>query len=94
MVNFDQMWFIFNIVSPAVHTLLPSVLRRLNFYGIEALILILKKVLNCRYNHIIGPASQSSIFHDGEQNVSQIVPNQENMEGDFKTSSKQVTHSS
>ena len=44
-----------NIVSPAVHTLLPSVLQHLDSCGIEALILILEKVLNCRYNLIIGP---------------------------------------
>ena len=43
--------FFLNIVSPAVHTLLPSELQRLDSLGNdywEALILILDKVLNCR----------------------------------------------
>ena len=43
------------IVFPAVHTLLPSVLQCLDSCGIEALILILEKVLNCRYDLMIGP---------------------------------------
>ena len=43
------------MVIPAVHTLLPSVLLRLDSLGIEALILILEKVLICRYDLFIGP---------------------------------------
>ena len=43
----------FNIVSPAVHTLLSSVLQRLDScHGIEAL--ILEEVLRWRYELIIG----------------------------------------
>ena len=54
----------FNIVSPAVHILLPSVVQHLDSCGIESLILILKKVLNCRYDLIIesDTASQRSVF--------------------------------
>ena len=34
--NFTKMWFIFqHVVSPVVHTLLPSVLQRLDSRGIE-----------------------------------------------------------
>ena len=53
--NLTKCGLFFNIVSPAVHTLFPSVLQCLDSCGIEALILILKKVLNCRYDFIIGP---------------------------------------
>ena len=69
MVEFDQIWFIFqHIVSPVVHTLLPSVLQRVDYHGVEALILILKKVLNYRYDLITSPILLSSqvFFHVGE----------------------------
>ena len=56
MVEFDQMWFIFNIVSHAVHIGVAAL--GLPWYietyapgaasGIETLILILEKVLKCR----------------------------------------------
>ena len=51
------MWSIFHEVSPVVHTLLSSVLQRLDYCGVEDLILdlILEKVLNFRYDLIIGP---------------------------------------
>ena len=54
--NLTKCGLIFNIhvVSPAVHTLLPSALQRLDSGSIEALILILKNVPNCRYD-LIGP---------------------------------------
>ena len=42
MVEFDQYGLFFNIVFPAVHTLLLP-LARLDSRGIEALILILEK---------------------------------------------------
>ena len=68
-----------------VHTLLPSVLQHLDSRGIEALILILKKILNCRMwpHHWSNTASQPSGFFLcwGTEN-SQIVPNQESMGGD------------
>ena len=54
-------------------------------WHIEALILIFEKVLNCRYGLIIGPILLPSLvlFHVREQkNNSQMVPAQENMEGD------------
>ena len=53
--NLTQCGLCFSIVSRAVHTLLPLVLQRLDSCGIQALILILEKVLNCRYDLIIGP---------------------------------------
>ena len=71
MIKLDQMWFIFNIVSPAVHTLLPVVLQCLDSHGIEAVILILKEVFSCRYDLIIGPILfLSQVFlHVGEQQI-------------------------
>ena len=76
--NLTKCGLFFNIVSLAVHTLLPSVLQRLDSRGTEALIPSLEKVINCRYlDLIIGP-----ILLVGEQKISQMVPNQENMEGD------------
>ena len=73
-----------NIVSPVVHTLLPSVLQRLDSCGI-------KIVLNCRYDLIVGPiiASQLSAFSSWGTENSQMVPNQENMEGDQPSSKPQ-----
>ena len=88
MVKFDQMWFIFQHSLPCgPHTgLLPLVLQHLNSHGIEALIRILEKVLNCRYMYdlIISPILlPSQLFvHVWEQKKSQLVPNQDNMEGD------------
>ena len=86
--NLTKCGLFFNIVSPAVHALLPSVLQRLDSRGIEALILILeeeKQILNCRYDLIIGPILLPSqvFFHVawGTED-SQMVPNQENVEGD------------
>ena len=75
--NLTKCGLFFNIVSPAVHTLLPSVLQRLDSLGIEALILILKKSSKfCKYNLIIG-----LIFSCWRTENIQMVPNQ-NMEGD------------
>ena len=51
--NFRKCGLFFNIVSTAVHTLLPSLLQHLDSHSIEALVLILEKVLNCRYDPII-----------------------------------------
>ena len=80
--NLTKCGLFFNIVSPTVYTLLSSVLQRLDSRGIEALILILEKVPNYRYDLIIGPRLlPSQVFlHVGEQKNSQMVPNQENME--------------
>ena len=74
MVGFDQnVAYIFNIVSPAVRTLLPSVLQCLDFRGIEALILVLEKVLDCRYYLIIGlillPSQGVCFLHVGGQKL-------------------------
>ena len=63
---------LFNIVSPAVHTFLPSVLQGLDSRGTEALTQIFEKFLNSRYNCIIGPIllpSQVFFFHVGEQKI-------------------------
>ena len=63
----------FNIVSPVVHALLPSLLQCLDSLGIEALILILKKVpkLQIWPHYIIGPILLPSkvFFHVGEQKI-------------------------
>ena len=51
--NLTKCGLFFIIVFSAVHTLLPSVLQRLDSRCMKVLILILKKVLNCRYDLII-----------------------------------------
>ena len=86
MVKFDQMRFIYQQVSPAVHTLLPLVLQRLDSGSIEALILILEKSpqLQINYDFIIGPIllfSKVVFFRLGNINI-QMVPSQENMDSD------------
>lgn len=53
MLEFDQMLFIFNIVSLVVYTLLSSVLQFLDVFDIKAPIMLVKKVLNSRYYLII-----------------------------------------
>ena len=70
-LNLTKSGLFFNIVSPAVHTFLPSVLQRVDSRCIEALILILEKVLNCRYDLIIGPILLPSqvYFCVGEQST-------------------------
>ena len=68
-----------------VHTLLPSVLQGLVSRGIEALIRILEKVLNCRHELIIGPIllpSQVCFCPCWGTENSHVVPNQETMECD------------
>ena len=85
-LNLTKCGLFFNIVSPAVRALLPSVLQCfLDSCGIGAVMLILKKVLNCRYDLIIGPILLPSqvFFHVGKQEIVIMVPNQENMEGDL-----------
>ena len=82
--NLTNCGLFFNIVSSAVHTLFPSVLQHLDSHGMKVLILILKKVLNCRYDLIIGLILLlSQVFFScwGTKSI-QMVPNQENMEGD------------
>ena len=80
--NLTKRGLFFNIISLVVNTLLPSVLQRLDSHGIEALILILEKVLNCRMTSSVCTASKPSVFSCWWTENSQMVPNQENMEGD------------
>ena len=70
-LNLTKYGLFFNMVSPTVNTLLPSVLQHLDSCRIEALILILEKVLNCRYNLVISPIMFPSqvFFHVGEQEI-------------------------
>ena len=67
--NLTKSGLFFNIVSPAFHTLPPSVLQRLDSRVIETLILILEKVLNCRI--MTGPILLpiQMVFHVGEQKI-------------------------
>ena len=58
MVEMDQMQFIFQNSLPAVNQCCSGWIP----LGTEALILILEKVLNCRYYLIIDTASQPSVF--------------------------------
>ena len=70
MVEFDQMWFFyfFNIVSPAVHTLLPSVLQHLDSHGYRSSHPDPRK--SPQPHHQSNTASQPSVFfHVGEQKV-------------------------
>ena len=103
MVEFDQnlCGLLFNILLCSLHTSYISVCKHLDSSGIEALILILEKVLNCRiwYDLTIGPIPlPSQVFFmlnmSGNWN-SQMVPNQEKYGGwwtlEFKAT---VTHSS
>ena len=69
LLNLTKFCLFFNIVSPVVHTLLPLVLQRLNSCGIETLILILKNVLNCRYDLIIGPILLPLQEHDPGETI-------------------------
>ena len=78
-LNMTKCGLFINIASPEVHTLLPLLLQRLDSRGIEALILILEKVLNCRYDLIISPILLHSQCWGTEK--SQMVPTQENVEG-------------
>ena len=87
--NITRCGLYFNIVS--VHTHLPSVLQRLDSGGIEALILILEKNsstadMTSSSNRYCFPARCCSCW--GTEN-SQMVPNQENMEGDQPIQSHQ-----
>ena len=65
--NLTKCGLFFKIVSPAVHTVLPSVLQHLDSHGIEALILILEKVLNLIISPILLPSQV--FFHVGEQKI-------------------------
>ena len=71
MVEFDQMWFIFHHSLPcSPHTSIGVAALRFMWY--KALILIIKKVLNCRYDLIISLIllpSQVFFFHVGEQKI-------------------------
>ena len=91
MVKFDQMWFIFQHSLPwSPHT--SSSQRCSAWITVVWKLLILKKVLQCRYDSIIGPILLPSqvFFHCCGTKNSQIVPNQENMEGDQPSSKPQL----
>ena len=81
--NLTKCSLFLNIVSPAVHILLPLMLQHLNSCGIEALILILGKSLQLQIwpHHWFDTASQPGDFSCWGTENSQMVPNQENMEG-------------
>ena len=66
--NLTKCGLFVNIVSPSVHTLLPLVWQHLDSCGIESLILILEKVLNCRMTSSLVQYSQG-FFHVGEQKI-------------------------
>ena len=68
--NLTKHSLFFNIVSCAVHTLLPSVLQRLDAHGVKLSSWSSKKILNC------------SVFSCWGTENNQMVQNQENMEGD------------
>ena len=77
--NLTKCGLFFNIVSPAVHTFFLSVLQRLDSCSVEALILNLENVI---FIHWSDTTSQPIVFPCwGTENM-QMVPNQENIEGD------------
>ena len=86
--NLTNCCLFFNIsLSCGPHTSSISVaaLGFLWYRSFHIFILILEKVLNCRYDLIIiGPILLPSqvYFHVGGKENSQMVPNQENMQGD------------
>ena len=84
MIEFIKCGLYFNIVSSTVHTLLPSVLQRLDSRGIISSHPDHRNVPNCRYDPIIGriPFSNhcvfscwgqkidgAKIFMDGDQSI-------------------------
>ena len=78
---------VFNVQYPLWPThFWTSVLQHFDSRGIEALILILEKVLNCRYDLIISPIllpSQVGVFYVGEHEIVRWCQiRRENMEGD------------
>ena len=90
-LNLSKCSLLFNIVSPVINALLPSVLQRFDSHGIEALILILEKVLNCWCDLLsVWYCFPAKCFFScrGTEN-SQMVPNQENVEGDQSHSQAQ-----
>ena len=93
--NLAKCGLFFNIVFPVVHTPLPLVMQHLDSFGIEALIPILQKVLNCRYDLIIGPIMLPSqmFFMLGTGN-SQMVPNQRiwRVTNQFKATVTHISH--
>ena len=87
MVGFNQVWFSIQHSLPyCPYTSSIFVCRAwAPVHGIEALILILERVLNCRYDLIIGPIllpSQEFFFLVGGTENNQMVPNKENMDND------------
>ena len=63
-------------------TRLPLVLQRLDSRGIKVFILIHETILNCRYDLIILlPIGKCFLMLGNRKIYSQMVPNQENMEG-------------
>ena len=93
--NLIKCGLFFNIVSLAVHTLLPLLLQCMNSCGIEVLILILKKSPQRQTwpHHWSDTASQPSVFSCWGTENSQMVPSQEiwRVINQFKGT---VTHSS
>ena len=71
MVEFDQMWLVFNKVAPAVHTLLPSVLQHLDSCDQYRSSHPDPQKNPELYNLIIGPILLCSqvFFHVGEQKI-------------------------
>ena len=76
--NLTKCGLFFNIVSPAVHTLLPLVLELLDFRGVDP-----QKSPQVQIHCMTSSASQQSVFFScwGTE-YSQMVPKQENMDGD------------
>ena len=76
--NLTTCLLLFNIISFAVHALLPSVLQCLNSNGVKVFLLSLKRVLYSGNDVIISLIPVSSQMFGTEKN--QMEPNQENME--------------
>ena len=79
--NLTKCGLFFNIVSPAVHTLLPSVLEHLDSCGIEALILILEKTSTADMTSSSVQYCFPAKFFFILGNKNSLVPNQRNYGG-------------
>ena len=95
----DQMWFVFQHSLPAIVAFsraivagayVGSPLQRIDSRGIEALILILEKVLNCKLwpHHRSDTASQPSVFFSYWEQKKQSVGAKSEEYGGWSTSSK------
>ena len=95
MIEFDQMWFIFQFILPCGRHNLSSVFQRLDSCSIEALIVILEKKpqssadMTSSSVRYCFPAK--CFFHVEEQKIVRFPQNKENVEGDQPVQTQSFT---